>query len=116
MSLVSLQAVLKDKDDPTMMKLVFANQTQDDILLEEDLDAVAQDQRFSIHYLLSRPKDGKYAKGSVGRVTLSLIQEQCFGSSDTTLCLLCGPQGMIDQACMPALDKMGYAKDNIVIF
>ncbi|KAL0040785.1 hypothetical protein WJX79_005466 [Trebouxia sp. C0005] len=111
-----VQAVLKDPEDPTMMKLIFANQTHEDILMEKDLDALAQDQRFSIHYLLSRPKDGKYEKGSVGRVTEKLIKEQCFGSSDTTLCLLCGPQGMIDQACLPALDRLGYIKDNIVIF
>ena len=99
-----------------MIKLIFANQTQDDILLEQELDALAQDQRFCIHYLLSRPKDGKYEKGSVGRVTINLMKEQLFGSSETTLALLCGPQGMIDQACMPALDQLGYPKDNIVIF
>ena len=99
-----------------MLKLIFANQTQEDILMEKDLDGLAQDQRFSVHYLLSRPKDGKYEKGSVGRVTEKLFKEQCFGSSETTLCLLCGPQGMIDQACLPALDRLGYIKDNIVIF
>ena len=111
-----LQAVLKDKEDPIMMKLIFANQTQEDILMEKELDALAQDQRFCIHYLLSRPTDGKYEKGSVGRVSQQLIKEQLFASSETTLCLLCGPQGMIDQACLPALDKLGYSKDNIVIF
>ena len=111
-----LQAILKDPEDPTMIKLIFANQTQDDILMEKELDDLAQNQRFSIHYLLSRPKDGKYEKGSVGRVTQQLIKDQLFGSSDTTLCLLCGPQGMIDQACLPALDQLGYQKDNIVIF
>ena len=89
---VILQAVLKDPEDPTMIKLIFANQTQDDILLEQDLDALAQDQRFCIHYLLSRPKDGKYEKGSVGRVTQALMVDQLFGSSETTLALLCGPQ------------------------
>ena len=99
-----------------MIKLIFANQTQDDILMEKELDDLAHDQRFCIHYLLSRPKDGKYEKGSVGRVTQQLIKEQLFGSSETTLALLCAPQGMIDQACLPALDKLGYLKDNIIIF
>lgn len=111
-----MQAVLKDKGDPTMIKLIFANQTQEDILLEKELDALAQDQRFCIHYLLSKPKDGKYDKGSVGRVSQQLIKDQLFGASETTLCLLCGPQGMIDQACLPALDQLGYSQDNIVIF
>lgn len=113
---MSLQAVLKDPEDSVMMKLIFANQTEQDILLGDELDELAQDQRFCIHHLLSRPKDGKFPRGSVGRVSQQLIQDQLFGSSDTTLCLLCGPQGMIDQACLPALEKLGYSKDNIVIF
>lgn len=108
--------MLKDPEDAVMIKLIFANQTEQDILLGDELDELAKDQRFCIHHLLSRPKDGKFPRGSVGRVSQQLIIDQLFGASDTTLCLLCGPQGMIDQACLPALHKIGYSKDNIVIF
>ena len=31
-------AVLKDPEDPTTMSLIFANQTEDDILLKAELD------------------------------------------------------------------------------
>ena len=31
-------AVLKDSEDPTTMSLIFANQTEDDILLKAELD------------------------------------------------------------------------------
>ena len=41
--LLVLQAVLKDKQDETSIRLVFANQTEEDILLRPELDAFALD-------------------------------------------------------------------------
>ena len=66
--LLVLQAVLKDKQDDTSIRLVFANQTEEDILLRPELDAFALDSRFEIHYVLSRPKNPKeWICGSTGR-------------------------------------------------
>ena len=109
-----MQAVLKDKEDHTQMKLIFGNQTEDDILLKDDLDELAMDARFSVHHVLSRVKS--WSGGSTGRVTADLIKEHCFPAGDDTLCLLCGPPGMIDAACKPALDKLGYSPEHIVVF
>lgn len=109
-----IQAVLKDKEDYTQMKLIFGNQTEDDILLKEELDTLAMDARFSVHHVLSRVKS--WSGGSTGRVTVDLIKEHCFPAGDDTLCLLCGPPGMIDAACKPALDKLGYSPEHIVVF
>ena len=62
------QAVLKDKQDETSIRLIFANQTEEDILLRPELDAFALDPRFEIHYVLSRPKSPKeWICGSTGR-------------------------------------------------
>jgi ferredoxin-NADP reductase len=36
-----MKAILKDPEDPTCMSLIFANQTEDDILLREELDELA---------------------------------------------------------------------------
>ena len=36
-----INAVLKDPEDTTEMALIYANQTADDILLREDLEALA---------------------------------------------------------------------------
>lgn len=50
------------------MRLVFANQTEGDILLRPELDAFAKDPRLEIHYVLSRPTDPKaWTCGSTGR-------------------------------------------------
>ena len=70
--LLVLQAVLKDKQDETSIRLVFANQTEEDILLRPELDAFALDPRFEIHYVLSRPKNPKeWICGSTGRCVTS---------------------------------------------
>ncbi len=49
------QAVLRDASDQTEMRLVYANQTEEDILLRKELDAMATDWRLTIHYVLSKP-------------------------------------------------------------
>ena len=60
--------MLKDKQDETSIRLVFANQTEEDILLRPELDAFALDPRFEVHYVLSRPKSPKeWVCGSTGR-------------------------------------------------
>lgn len=96
--------------------MIFANQTEDDILLGDDLKDFEEDSRITIHYLLSRPKNKENWNGSVGRCTEELLRAQCFADSGDNLAMLCGPQGMIDQACKPALAKMGYAEERVVVF
>jgi cytochrome-b5 reductase len=58
--------------DRTEVDLIFANVTQQDILLKEDLDAlVAEDAGFRIHYVLDKPPQGW--TGGVGYVTSDMI-------------------------------------------
>jgi NAD(P)H-flavin reductase len=74
--------VLKDTQDETSIRLVFANQTEEDILLRPELDAFALDPRFEVHYVLSRPKSPKeWVCGSTGRwacllVTANMLAER----------------------------------------
>ncbi|KAK9815051.1 hypothetical protein WJX73_005946 [Symbiochloris irregularis] len=110
-----IQAILKDPEDRTRIRLIFANQAEGDMLLRDDLDKLAQDERFEIHHILSKPGDGW--KGSRGRCSEALFQEHLFEAGKDGLALLCGPQGMIDQCCMPILTgPLGFSKDHIVVF
>lgn len=55
--------VTKNRDtDPTKLALLFANQTEDDILLRKELDELAQQHpdRFKVWYTLDNVTDGKY--------------------------------------------------------
>ena len=110
------QAVLKDPEDDTRMSLIFANQAEGDMLLAEQLDAWATEHpdRLKVHHILSRASDSW--KGSRGRCTDSLFKEHLYPSGERSLALLCGPQPMIEQCCIPHLNSLGFAKDHIVVF
>ena len=112
------QAILKDKEDQTRLRLIFANQGEGDILLRPELDAFALDPRLEVHYVLSRPADPKaWTCGSVGRVCEEMLRKHLFPPSggDDALALMCGPPGMQD-AAMAHLEKWGYDKAKVVIF
>jgi cytochrome-b5 reductase len=45
---------------------------------------------------------------SVGFISADMIKEHLFPPSPETLVLMCGPPPMINFACVPNLDKLGY--------
>lgn len=62
--------------DRTEVDLIFANVNPEDILLKDDLDALAaKDPGFRVHYVLNNPPDGW--TGGVGFVTADMIKV-CF--------------------------------------
>lgn len=59
--------------DRTEVDLIFANVTEQDILLREDLDQLArEDKGFRVHYVLDKPPAGW--TGGVGYVTAEMVQ------------------------------------------
>jgi len=103
-----IRHVMRDANDNTQMALLFANQTEEDILLREELEQVQQDYpgQFKLWYTVDRPsEDWKY---STGFVSSEMIEEHLFAPSDDHLVVLCGPPPMINFACIPNLDKLGF--------
>ncbi|KAK4391138.1 Nitrate reductase [NADH] 2 [Sesamum angolense] len=113
-----MQAILKDPEDDTEMYVVYANRTEDDILLKDELDAWAEKypDRVKVWYVIQESiKEGwKY---SLGFVTESILTEHIPESSETTLALACGPPPMLQFAVNPNLEKMGYGiKEKLLVF
>ncbi|KAK3030292.1 hypothetical protein RJ639_038385 [Escallonia herrerae] len=113
-----MQAILKDEDDHTEMSIVYANRTEDDILLKDELDAWAEKykDRVKVWYVVGEAlREGwKY---SVGFITESIMREHLPESSADTLALACGPPPMIQFAVNPNLEKMGYdIKNSSLVF
>lgn len=109
-------AILDDPSDNTEVSLIYANQTEDDILVRELLEqyAAKHPQRFKVWYTLDRPPKGwKY---STGFVTDEMIAEHLPGPQESSLVLMCGPPPMVKFACQQNLDKLGYAKAQQVTF
>ena len=73
-----IRAIIKGRptrggNDITKVDLIFANVNFEDILLKDDLDALAkQDQRFNVHYVLNNPPE-KW-DGGVGFVSPDMIK------------------------------------------
>ena len=106
-----MRAVMRDGGDKTQMSLIFANQTEQDILLRDELEALERDNdNFKLHYTVDRPpaKGWKYDSGFV---TAEMIEKHMPPPGKDTQILLCGPPPMIKFAIMPAFEKLGYTKD-----
>ncbi|XP_047342490.1 nitrate reductase [NADH]-like [Impatiens glandulifera] len=113
-----IQAILKDPEDPTEMYLIYANRSEDDILLWDELDEFAENHpdRLKVWYVVQDSvKEGwKY---SLGFITEGVMREHIPGPSDETLALTCGPPPMIQFAIQPNLEKMGYdVKESLLVF
>ncbi|KAL2339838.1 hypothetical protein Fmac_007778 [Flemingia macrophylla] len=111
------QAILKDPEDRTEMHVVYANRTEDDILLREELDEWAKKHdRFKVWYVVqeSLREEWEY---SVGFITESILREHVPHASPDTLALTCGPPPMIQFAVQPNLEKLGYdIQNNLLVF
>ncbi|ESN98463.1 hypothetical protein HELRODRAFT_185829 [Helobdella robusta] len=103
-----IHCILKNPNDKTQLWLLYANQTESDILLRNELDELAANHpdSFKCWYTLDRPQpDWKYSTGFVNDEMIS--SHMCPPASDV-LVTMCGPPPMIQFACTPALDKLNY--------
>ncbi|XP_071452703.1 NADH-cytochrome b5 reductase 2-like isoform X1 [Hetaerina americana] len=103
-----IRHITHDPDDKTELSLLFANQTEQDILVREELEEVLKSHpdQFKLWYTVDRPTEGwKYSEGFI---SADMIKEHLFPSSSDTVVLMCGPPPMINHACIPNLEKLGY--------
>jgi len=112
-----ISAILRDPTDKTKVSLLYANQSEDDILVRDMLEALqaAHSERFvGLWYTVDRPPTGwKY---STGFITDEMIKAHLPPPGPSTLVLMCGPPPMVKFACQQNLDKLGYPKDTQVAF
>ncbi|XP_050408033.2 NADH-cytochrome b5 reductase 3 isoform X1 [Patella vulgata] len=103
-----VRQVFKDPEDKTELYLLFANQTENDILLRPELEDIQQSHpnRFHLNFTLDRPEAGwKHFKGFVDS---DMIKKSLPPPGNDSLIVMCGPPPMINFACIPNLDKLGY--------
>lgn len=94
--------------DKTEVDLIFANVTEQDILLREDLDALTkEDAGIRVHYVLDRPPEGW--TGGVGYVTSEMITKYLPKPAEDVKILLCGPPPMVS-GLKKATEALGYKK------
>lgn len=99
-------------------KLLYANQTPEDILVREELELLARKypDRFQVWYTVDRANDSENWKFSTGFINRDMIEKHAYFSSGKTQYFLCGPPPMIKFACLPALQELGYSEKDWVVF
>jgi len=116
-----IQAIFRDdKDVTTTIGLVYANQTEDDILCRDELEAICKKHpdRFQLHYTLDRPTTTAW-EGSTGFVNQDMVESHALSKKTTridTQVLMCGPPAMIKFACLPSLKEAGFDEGNWFMF
>lgn len=113
-----MQAILKDPEDDTEMYVVYANRTEDDILLREELDQWAEEykDRVKVWYVVEK-STAQVWQYDTGFITESILRDHVPAAGGNVLALTCGPPPMIQFAVQPNLEKMGYdIKEQLLIF
>lgn len=104
-----LTAILTNPEDKTKVSLVYANVTEEDILLRPELEKFAKEHpdRFKIHYVLNNAPENW--NGSVGFVTTEIMEKHLPSKDADGYLLLCGPPPMISAMKKNAV-TLGYPK------
>ncbi|KAI8884957.1 ferredoxin reductase-like protein [Backusella circina FSU 941] len=106
-----IRQIWKDPKDDTTVHLIFANRTENDILLKKDLDEMQNDQ-IKIHYVLEKPPSDW--SQDIGLVTKEMIQKYLPSpDNDDIKILLCGPLPMM-KSLTDSLNTLGYKKPRAV--
>lgn len=111
-----IRAIMKDESDATKVSLLFANIAEEDILLREELDSLAEKHadRFRVWYTVDQPSaDWKYSSGFINA---EMIEEYLPAPAEDVAVLMCGPPAMINFACTPSLDKVGFPSKSRMLF
>ncbi|KAJ8445136.1 hypothetical protein Cgig2_029508 [Carnegiea gigantea] len=113
-----MQAVLQDPEDETEMYVVYADRTEDDILLRDELDNWTEEfrNRVKVWYVVQESIRERW-QYDTGFVTEKVLREHVPEAGEDVLALTCGPPAMILSAVQPNLEKMGYdIKEKLLVF
>ena len=97
-----IDEILADPADKTKVSLIFANQTESDILMKKEIDAraAAHPDKLSVYYVIDKSTAwfSKW-KGGVGYVTAPMLKEHLPASSEDAMVYVCGPPPMYKAIC-----------------
>ncbi|CAI7666334.1 hypothetical protein N7533_000436 [Penicillium manginii] len=108
-----IRAICENDTDTTEVSLVYANRSEADILLREELETFARryPKNFKLWYMLDAPPE-QWAYGS-GYVDQAVLAERLPAASPDTKIMLCGPPGMVS-ATKKNLAALGFQKPGSV--
>nr|XP_006642685.1 PREDICTED: NADH-cytochrome b5 reductase 2 [Lepisosteus oculatus] len=111
-----IHQITADPEDKTKCYLLFANQSEKDILLRAELEDVARNHadQIKLWYTLDKaPQGWKYGTGFINA---EMIKNHLPPPANDVLVLMCGPLPMIQCACQPNLTKLGYKMEDMFTY
>ncbi|KAJ5742766.1 uncharacterized protein N7511_011167 [Penicillium nucicola] len=91
-----IRAICEDDRDTTEISLIYANRSEEDILLRRELETFARayPKNFQLWYMLDSPSEN-WAYGK-GYVTPEVMAARLPSAAPDTKIMLCGPPGMVN--------------------
>lgn len=88
-----MKAIASDPNENTKVTLLYGSQTEDDILLKQELDELSKSNKnLEIIYYLDKSNDGW--NGKTGYITKDALIEHFPKPNDDVQLLICGPPGL----------------------
>lgn len=108
-----IRAICEDPRDTTSISLVYANRTEEDILLRSELETFARryPKNFKAWFMLDQPPANW--NGGSGFVTRDVMKERLPTAGPDTKVMLCGPPGMVG-AAKKGLVELGFKEPGAV--
>jgi cytochrome-b5 reductase len=90
-----IKEILRNPEDKTPVVLIFANETEEDIILRDEIDALQYlySDQFKVYYVLTKPTETW--TGYTGYVSKEMIQETLPAPEEGNFIAVCGPPPMM---------------------
>jgi len=107
-----IRNITADKTDPTRLTTLYANNTEADILLRDELDSMVENHKgkLKITHVLAQVPPTSHNKYETGYITKEIIQRYLPAPSKDHKILICGPPPM-ERAIISLLKEMNYTPD-----
>ncbi|ODV81128.1 NADH-cytochrome b-5 reductase [Suhomyces tanzawaensis NRRL Y-17324] len=106
--------IITNPEDNTSISLIFANESEKDILLKSEIDEIAKKYPdFEVNYTVTNAPENW--TGSTGYVTKEMMQKYLPEASPENRMFICGPPGLKSLA-VGLSEELGWEKDNVFCF
>lgn len=92
-----MQAITSDPEDRTQAYLLFANQSEDDILLRKEIEQMAEQHPDRIKFWYTVDRSTPEWAYSTGFIDADMIEKHLPAADDKTGIFMCGPPPMISE-------------------
>merc|ERR1712083_423320 len=105
------------ESDQTEISLIFANRTEKDILLRDELkEMMASNPNIKVFHTVEKLEDEEQDwNGGIGYISSEMITENMWSPSEDVVMLYCGPPPF-NKAMKKQLAAIGYPSTNVLKF